>query len=221
MAREDVVGTRDAVSAEARSPRILCWNCKKLTPFYEDRCVSCGSRFAGSTGGVYAARPASKSAAKAKSTGAAKSAPTGKPPIASKPRAVPAAASDETELAEARRTLIQLFEDLQRVHDVSSRRQYDPRTHEESVTLFQCPACGRFVSEDAASCVCGVRFASASETATCPECGSLVPSRDTVCPVCRSHLTGSRSDVMYQCPRCGTEVAEDAPRCACGARFAT
>ncbi len=221
MAREDIGRAREPLSEDARAPRILCWNCKKLTPFYEDRCTSCGSRFAGSTGGVYAARPAPKTPTTGRSGGAARSAGAAKPAVASKPRSVPAVASDDGDLAEARRTLLQLFEDLQRVHDVSSRRQYDPRTHEESVTLFQCPTCGRFVSEDAASCVCGVRFASASETATCPECGSLVPSRDTVCPVCRFHLSGGRADVMYQCPRCGIEVAEDAPRCTCGARFAT
>src|SRR2546426_440338 len=34
-------------------PRILCWKCRKLTPFELDRCEHCGSPFAGSTGGVY------------------------------------------------------------------------------------------------------------------------------------------------------------------------
>src|SRR5439155_7710780 len=35
-------------------PRILCWKCRKLTPFELDRCEHCGSAFAGGTGGVYA-----------------------------------------------------------------------------------------------------------------------------------------------------------------------
>jgi len=189
MGHEDASGVREAIRSEAREPRILCWNCKKLTPYYEDRCTFCGSRFAGSTGGVYASR------------------------------SVPRAPADDRELAEARRTLLQLFEDLQRVHDVSSRRRYDPETHEESVTLFQCPACGRFVSENAPSCVCGVKFAAESETFTCPECGSHVPSRDAPCPVCRTRFGEGATELVYECPRCGVEVAADASRCACGVRF--
>src|SRR5438309_1154863 len=34
-------------------PRILCWNCRQLTPFELDRCQHCGSAFAGGTGGAY------------------------------------------------------------------------------------------------------------------------------------------------------------------------
>lgn len=189
LAHDEARGVREAVPSNPRAPRILCWNCKKLTPFYEDRCEFCGSRFAGSTGGMYATP------------------------------SLPKVSKEDRDLAEARRTLLQLFEDLQRVHDVSSRRHYDPETREESVTLFQCPACGRFVSEEAASCVCGVRFASESETFACPECGSRVPSRDELCPVCRTRFGAAGSSLAYECPRCGAEVSADAARCACGARF--
>lgn len=189
MGHEDVSGVREAIRSDGREPRILCWNCKKLTPLYEDRCTFCGARFAGSTGGAYSS---------------------------SSP---PKVREEDHELAEARRTLLQLFEDLQRVHDVSSRRRYDPETHEESVTLFQCPSCGRFVSEDAAACICGVTFAAEPETSACPECGSRVPSADELCPVCRTRLDGIPADVAYECPRCGSEVDADAVRCACGARF--
>src|SRR5438094_8006345 len=35
-------------------PRLLCWKCRKLTPFDLDRCEHCGSALAGCTGGVYA-----------------------------------------------------------------------------------------------------------------------------------------------------------------------
>lgn len=190
MGHEDVSEVREAIRSEGREPSILCWNCRKLTPFYRDRCTSCGARFAGSTGGVYSAASS-----------------------------LPKVKEEDHDLAEARRTLLQLFEDLQRVHDVSSRRRYDPATHEESVTLFQCPSCGRFVSEDSASCLCGVKFAPESERSVCPECGSEVPDLDGVCPVCRSRMDAAPSDVIYQCPRCGAEVSAEALRCACGARF--
>ncbi len=189
MSHEDVGGVREAIRSDGREPRILCWDCKKLTPFHEDRCTFCGARFAGSTGGVY-------------------SSPS-----------LPKVREDDGELAEARRTLLQLFEDLQRVHDVSSRRHYDPETKEESVTLFQCPSCGRFVSEDAASCACGVKFAPEPETFSCPECGSRVPSADELCPVCHARLDGSPAALVYECPRCGSQVPADAVRCACGVRF--
>ncbi len=189
MGHEDVSAVREAIRHDAREPRILCWNCKKLTPFYEDRCTFCGSRFAGSTGGAYSAP------------------------------AAPKVSPEDRELADARRTLLQLFEDLQRVHDVSSRRRFDPETREESVTLFQCPSCGRFVSEDAAACICGVKFAAESGTFACPECGSRVPSRDELCPVCRTRFHDSPFDIVYECPRCGVEVAADAARCNCGVHF--
>lgn len=191
LSHEDVSGVREAMPAEARSPRILCWNCKKLTPFHEERCEFCGARFAGGTGGVYrTSRPA-----------------------------VPAIPSDDLELAEARRSLLQLFEDLQRVHDVSSAHHYDPVREEETITLFQCPSCGRFVAEDADSCLCGVRFSVGSGDSVCPECGAHVPGDAALCPVCRSRTDEVSSDVAYACPLCGAEVSADAVRCACGARF--
>ncbi len=169
LSREDASGIREAVSVDARTPRILCWNCKKLTPFHEERCEYCGARFAGSTGGVYRT-----------------SRPT-----------VPAVPSDDKELAEARRSLLQLFEDLQRVHDVSSAHHYDPVRDEETITLFQCPSCGRFVAEDAEECLCGVRFA----------------------PAERARSEAAPTEVAYACPLCGSEVSADAVRCSCGARF--
>lgn len=194
VSREDVGGIREAVRDEARGPRILCWNCKKLTPFQEERCEYCGARFAGSTGGVYG-RTRTVTAH------------------------VPPAPSDDEELAEARRSLLQLFEDLQRVHDVSSAHRYDPGRDEETITLFQCPSCGRFVAEDASDCVCGVRFATEASDSVCSECGSRVPDGAQTCPVCASRSDGRRSDIAYACPVCGTEVTADAVRCACGARF--
>jgi len=192
--REDVGGIREAVRDEARGPRILCWNCRKLTPFEDERCEYCGARFAGSTGGMYG---------KTRTVTAH----------------VPEVPSDDEDLVEARRTLLQLFEDLQRVHDVSSARRYDATRDEETVTLFQCPSCGRFVAEDATDCACGVRFASDTPDSVCPECGSRVPQGAGACPVCTGRLGEMRSDLAYVCPVCGTEVTADAVQCACGARF--
>ncbi len=194
LSREDVGGIRDAVAGDARAPRILCWNCKKLTPFQEERCEHCGARFAGSTGGVYGQTR----------TVTAR---------------VPEVDADDSELAEARRSLIQLFEDLQRVHDVSATYRYSATQEEETITLFQCPACGRFVAEDAADCVCGVRFAVESNESVCPECGSHIPGGAASCPVCARRREAEPSEVAYACPLCGAEVSEDAVRCACGARF--
>ncbi len=193
LSREDVGGIREAVREEAHGPRVLCWNCKKLTPFQEERCEYCGARFAGSTGGVYGTRR----------TVTAR---------------VPEVPADDEELAEARRSLLQLFEDLQRVHDVSSARHYDSAKEEETVTLFQCPACGRFVAEDAAYCACGVRFASEAAESVCSECGSHVPDGVEVCPVCATRRT-AHTEIVYACPVCGAEVTADAVQCTCGARF--
>src|SRR5437867_1658846 len=56
-ARQDPNAPRDfdkVISNLGTMPRILCWKCRKLTPFELDRCEHCGSPFAGSTGGVYA-----------------------------------------------------------------------------------------------------------------------------------------------------------------------
>src|SRR5438094_3916953 len=55
-ARQDPNSPRDfnkLISNLGTMPRILCWKCRKLTPFELDRCEHCGSAFAGSTGGVY------------------------------------------------------------------------------------------------------------------------------------------------------------------------
>jgi predicted RNA-binding Zn-ribbon protein involved in translation (DUF1610 family) len=191
LSREDVGGIREAIGDEARSPRILCWNCRRLTPFHQERCEYCGARFAGSTGGVYASARSS----------------------------VPSAPSDDEELAEARRSLIQLFEDLQRVHDVSSAHHYDPVRDQDTITLFQCPSCGRFVAEAATECLCGVRFAEESALAECPQCGAHLSGPTDVCPICRGRMDEPASDVAYACPICGAEVSADAERCSCGARF--
>ena len=133
---------------------------------------------------------------------------------------VPSVPSDDVELAEARRSLLQLFEDLQRVHDVSSARRYDPVRDEETITLFQCPTCGRFVSQDAMDCVCGVRFAAEPSHSVCPDCGTPVPSPGAACARCSAALQDESADVAYACPLCGVEVSAEAVRCTCGARFA-
>ncbi len=194
LSREDVGGIREAVREDARGPRILCWNCKKLTPFQEERCEYCGARFAGSTGGVYG---------------------TSRRVTAR----VPEVAPDDEELAEARRSLLQLFEDLQRVHDVSSAHRYDATREEETITLFQCPSCGRFVAEDATDCVCGVRFATEAPESTCPECGTVLPPGAAACPLCDHRRGSPPSEIAYACPVCGAEVSADAVQCRCGARF--
>ncbi len=194
LIRPDESGTREAVRGPARTPRVLCWNCKKLTPFHEDRCEFCGARFAGSTGGAYGTRRISVASA-------------------------PSAPSDDEELAEARRSLVQLFEDLQRVHDVASGRHHDEAGDAERITLFQCPVCGRFVSQDAAECACGVRFMPEDSVSVCPECGTPMREPGAGCPVCRGRAREDASDVQYACPLCGAEVSADAVRCVCGARF--
>ncbi len=194
LSPEDTSGIREAMPADGRTPRILCWHCKKLTPFHEERCEFCGARFAGSTGGVYANSRIS---------------------VAS----VPSIPEDDEELVEARRSLLQLFEDLQRVHDVSSAHHYDPVREEETITLFQCPSCGRFVAEDAADCVCGVRFSAEAVNSVCPRCGSQVSAPGAACGICHGRPDEEASDLLYACPLCGAEVSADAVLCACGARF--
>lgn len=178
-------------------PRILCWKCRKLTPFELDRCQHCGSAFAGSTGGAYGS---GRTAATLRTIPVPKPAP--EPP---------------------KRTLSQIFEDLQRVHDVASSSRNDrPREKEVSLHLYQCPSCGRFVSEQATECACGVGFASnAAVTLACPECGSHVPADEEGCPVCgvRFAMDHGADSVVYTCPRCGAHVASDALRCGCGVWF--
>lgn len=195
-----------------REPQILCWSCKELTPFQEDRCVHCGAPFAGSTGGTYAAAPKARI-------------PPSRPPPRPAPRSggapLRSQASAPTRAAtpDPKRSLHQLVDDMQRVHDVSRPRDWDLEDG-ATATLFQCPSCGRFVSESAASCICGVRFADAPATFACPECAARVPVLDDECPLCHVRFAPEpRTRLAYQCPRCGAEVDEDATRCGCGARF--
>jgi len=176
-------------------PRILCWKCRKLTPFELDRCEHCGSAFAGSTGGGYG----SDRKTRLRTTSA------------------PKAAS-----ARPKRSLLEIVEDLRHVNDATTSVRGRPREKELSVRLYQCPTCGRFVSEQSTECVCGVRFAAmSSSTLPCPDCGSRVPSDVDACPVCSRGFTpsGGASDYVYACPRCGVHVASDAVRCSCGAWF--
>lgn len=179
-------------------PRILCWNCRKLTPFELDHCQYCGSAFAGSTGGAYG-------------SGRAASART--PQIAN------------VEAEAPKRSLSQIFDDLQRIHDVSAStttRKGRSRGKQVSLNLYQCPACGRFVSEQAKDCACGVRFASdGPSTRACPECGSHVPFNEDACPVCSVRFAPGLDSgtIVYACPRCGAHVASDAVRCSCGVWF--
>ncbi len=143
-------------------PRILCWKCRKLTPFELDHCQHCGSAFAGGTGGAY---------------GSGRSVNSRIGPVArgsSKARG---------------RNLTQVFEDLQRVREIDGpswgQRKARPRGKEVFVELYQCPSCGRIVSEEATDCECGVRFAESTTLPfACPECGATVPSGSGGCPVC-------------------------------------
>src|SRR6266581_2980435 len=165
-ARQDPNAPRDfdkVISNLGTMPRILCWKCRKLTPFELERCEHCGSAFAGGTGGVYASDRKSRS----RSTSAPK------------PSAGP-----------RKRTLLEIVEDLHNVNVVETSVRGRPREQELSVRLYQCPTCGRFVSEQSTECVCGVRFAAmSSSTLPCPDCGSRVPSDVDACPVCSRGLT--------------------------------
>ena len=177
-------------------PRILCWKCRRLTSFELDRCEHCGSAFAGSTGGAYRS--------------ARKSVPNSHRPIAEQPVIRP-------------RSLREIVEDLRRVRDLADSPREPPRDDGEvSLLLYQCPSCGRFVSQNAEECACGVRFAAADEvTFQCPECGSSIPSDEDGCPVCHVEFRpGSLGDhLVYSCPRCGAQVDSEAVRCSCGVRF--
>jgi len=120
-----------------------------------------------------------------------------------------------------RRSLREIVEDLQRVRDLADSPREPPRDEEVSLLLYQCPSCGRFVSQAAQACACGVRFAPPSEmTFQCPECASRVSPGDE-CPVCGVEFRAAtfRNDPVYACPRCGTHVESDAIRCSCGAWF--
>jgi len=182
---------REASGSQRPEPGILCWNCRKLTPFHEDRCQFCGAAFAGSTGGEYAmSRLVDR--------------PARRPP---------------TPPADVSRTLSDLLADIQKVHDVATRPSPLLREADTSVVLFQCPSCGRFVSERATACVCGTRFAAHAPTFACPECDSRVPELEDACPVCGTRFEPERPEVSYSCPKCGVLVAADAIRCACGVWF--
>ena len=176
-------------------PQILCWNCHKLTPFELDRCQHCSSAFAGSTGGAYS---------------------SGRVPA---PRAVSAGKPGR---ARPKRTLAEIVDDLQQVDEEPTFTRGRPREKELSVRLYQCPSCGRFVSEQASECACGAGFAPISEvTFACPQCASRVPSDVDACPVCSVEFepwSGS-GGYAYACPRCGSHVASDAIRCSCGVWF--
>src|SRR6266702_857315 len=165
-------------------PRILCWKCRKLTPFELDHCQHCGSAFAGGTGGAY---------------GSGRSINSRIGPVArgsSKARG---------------RNLTQVFEDLQRVREIDGpsrgRQKAVPRGKEVFVELYQCPACGRIVSEEATDCECGVRFGEPTTlTFACPECGSTMPSGSGGCPVCGVTFgpAGDLDVFVYSCPQCGS-----------------
>ncbi|MGQ0797556.1 MAG: hypothetical protein ACT4OI_06830 [Methanobacteriota archaeon] len=173
------------------APGILCWSCRQLTPYEEERCQHCGAAFGGSTGGVYGAGPTRG--------------PAPSPLRPSPPR------------PETSRTLTNLLQDLGRIHDVSAMLQKLGAPAKET-TLFQCPSCGRVVAEDARSCACGVRFAASEATFSCPECDSRVPALEDACPVCGIRFEAA-PQISYSCPKCGTPVAADALRCACGVWF--
>src|SRR5256712_1757480 len=193
---QDLKAPRDLdkiMSSLGSMPRIRCWKCRKLTPFELDRCEHCGSALAGSTGGAYGS--------------ARKSRP--------QTTSVPKAAS-----APPKRSLLEIVEDLRHVNDATTSVRGRPREKEVSVRLYQCPTCGRFVSEQSTECVCGVSFAPMSSvTLPCPDCGSRVPSDVDACPACSRGFTpsGGAGDYVYACPRCHVHVASDAVRCSRGA----
>src|SRR6266852_6811078 len=173
-------------------PRILCWKCRRLTSFELDRGEHCGSAFAGSTGGAYGSTHKLTS-------GSIR-------PI-------------EPQSAIRSRTLREIVEDLRRVRYLADSPREPPSDDGEvSLLLYQCPSCGRFVSQAAEECACGVRFAAAEQvTFQCPECGSLVPSDEDGCPVCHVEFRAAslQDHLVYSCPRCGAQVDSEAVRCSC------
>src|SRR3989442_529639 len=179
-ARQDPNSPRDfdkVISNLGTMPRILCWKCRKLTPFELDRCEHCGSAFAGGTGGVYGGDR--KSRPRATSTPRQSSAPP-------------------------KRTLLEIVEDLRHVNEGTPSVRGRPREKELSVRLYQCPTCGRFVSEQSTECVCGVSFAPMSSvTLPCPDCGSQVPSDVNACPGGSRGFrrSGEAGDNQNSCPR--------------------
>src|SRR2546430_5226183 len=155
---QDLKAPRDLdkiMSSLGSVPRILCWKCRKLTPFELDRCEHCGSAFAGSTGGVYGSDRKSRPRA------------TSTPKPSSGPR---------------KRTLLEIVEDLHHVNEGTTSVRGRPREKELSVRLYQCPTCGRFVSEQSTECVCGVGLAPV--WAGPPSCPGGGPSPPTVGGAC-------------------------------------
>jgi predicted RNA-binding Zn-ribbon protein involved in translation (DUF1610 family) len=189
-------------------PRILCWQCRRLTSFELDRCEHCGSAFAGSTGGAY--RTGHKSASKSPPASRLLPSSRSRRPTAEQPAIRP-------------RSLQEIVEDLRRVRDLADSPREPPRDDGEvSLLLYQCPSCGRFVARAAEECACGVRFAADDRvTFQCPECGSSIPSDEDGCPVCRAEFRPSslQDHLIYSCPRCGAQVDSEAVRCSCGVRF--
>jgi len=190
--------TRDVdqlVKSLGTLPRILCWKCRQLTSFELDRCQHCGSAFAGGTGGAYRSGRIPTSDSRVRAEGGSGLRP---------------------------RSLRDIVEDLQRVRDLADSPREPPEHEEVSLLSYQCPSCGRFVSQASEDCACGVRFAPPSEVMfQCPECGSNVPSGEELCPVCRVEFRAAslQDHLVYSCPRCGTQVDSDAIRCSCGAWF--
>jgi len=181
-------------------PRILCWKCRRLTPFELDRCQHCGSAFAGSTGGAY----------------------RGSERLSTSSSTSSSFVREEEQPVTRARSLREIVEDLRHVRDLSAPPRQRRREEEESVTLYQCPTCGRFVSQASKSCACGAQFAPLPPSMfECPECASSVPVGKSLCPVCGVDFrSASRRDAhVYACPRCGAHVKSDAVRCSCGAWF--
>jgi hypothetical protein len=176
-------------------PQVLCWSCRRLTAFEVDRCEHCGSPFAGSTGGAYRA--------------------------GRMPTDMPVSAARTTERPRGR-SLAEIVEDLRRIRDLSHSPRRSARRGEAYRYSYQCPSCDRYVTEQATTCVCGVRFAPPSTGSfDCPECAANVPFGHDSCPVCRVDFrrAGLRDEYVYACPRCGSRVGADAFRCSCGVRF--
>src|SRR3989441_11929641 len=111
--RQDLNAPRDLnklMSSLGSMPRILCWKCRKLTPFELDQCEHCGSAFAGGTGGVYGSDRKSRS----------------------RTTSAPKAAS-----APPKRSLLEIVEDLRHVSDATRSVRGRPREKELSVRLYQ------------------------------------------------------------------------------------
>src|SRR3990172_8427251 len=122
---------RETRSTDRPAPGILCWSCRRMTPYSEDGCQKCGAAFAGGTGGEYSISRIS-------------TAPRRRTPL-------------ETS-ATPSRTLADLLRDRGRVRDLPTSARRRPPGPAQA-PMFECPWRGRFVEEDARSCACGVRFA--------------------------------------------------------------